>query len=68
MIKKHEIIKSYQAILYCDQCDNQMKFDGFDIDKKLYRYVCPKCGEVQYSKENFPYVINHYKIEGEIIR
>lgn len=43
-------------------------FDGFDVDKESYKYVCPKCGNVQYSKESFPYVINHYKIEGETIR
>lgn len=67
MIKKHEIIKSYQVILYCDQCDNQMKFDGFDVDKKLYRYICPQCKAVQYSTETFPYIINTYETEGEII-
>lgn len=67
MIKRHEIIKSYQVILYCDNCNAQMKFNGFDITKELYEYICPKCGNIQYSKEMLPYVINSYKTEGEII-
>ena len=67
MIKKHEIIKSYQVLLYCDKCGKEMKFDGFDVKKELYRYKCNECGEIQYSNQNYPYIINHYKIEGEII-
>lgn len=67
MIKKHEIIKSYQVLLYCDKCEKEMKYEGFDIKKELFKYKCNKCNKILYSSQSYPYVMNHYKLEGEII-
>lgn len=67
MIKKHEIIKSYQVILYCDNCGEKMNFVKFNGEHDGLEYNCPKCNSKYFSKDLFPYTISEYKTEGEEI-
>jgi DNA-directed RNA polymerase subunit M/transcription elongation factor TFIIS len=55
MIKKREVVKVEVSNLYCDNCGALMERQRmFYTDPLVYHYECPKCGEMQETKEKFP--------------
>jgi hypothetical protein len=65
MIIKSVPVNAFIEYLYCD-CGEEMERDNVVLTSNppKYKYVCPKCGKIEYVTEHYPKTV--YK-EKELI-
>ena len=48
------------VFLFCGKCNGKMEFDGYDVKESGFKYKCPSCGNVAFTKNTYPFTRFQY--------
>ena len=58
MVKSTEATKAIAYHLFCDKCGEEMESTSLMLtcDPPRYEHKCPKCGNKDYPRKQYPYI------------